>query len=177
GRSRPSLSRLSAGRIEVPRRKIPDRPYKIEGDSPPRNLARKAPRIPPRVLGKPIRTARDRRFLVSLELVVSGGHANLSFAVDPRYLLLRIRQAEGHHVITVVGRMRRSTHGDHYVLLAGHRRHVGDRRGTGTNRQAVLTREICILLIVGKDVVILEAGKKHEATRRGHRSRIGRHAR
>ena len=46
------------------------------------------------------------------QLVVSSGRAILSFAVDPRHLLLRIRQAEGHHVVTVVGRMRRSTHGD-----------------------------------------------------------------
>src|SRR5258708_17376734 len=91
-------------------------------------------------------------------------------------LLLRTRQAEGHHVVTVVGRMRRSTHGDYDVLLAGRRRHVGDRRGARANRQGVLPDEFAILRVVGTDVGILEGGKEHEATRRGHRSRIGPHS-
>src|SRR5258705_7922842 len=34
----------------------------------------------------------------------------------PDILLLRIRQAEGHHVIAVVGRMRRSTDNGDYVM-------------------------------------------------------------
>src|SRR6476469_9039357 len=102
-------------------------------------------------------------------VVLSLSHAlrfDSARSVDTRYLLLRIRQAEGHHGITVVRRMRRSTHGDYDVLLAGHRRHVGDRRGARTNRQGVLPDEFAILRIVGTDVVVLEASKEDEATRR-----------
>src|SRR5262245_37326735 len=43
----------------------------------------------------------------------------LSFAVDRR-ISTAARQAEGHHVITDVGRMCRSPHGDCDVLLGGH---------------------------------------------------------
>src|SRR5258705_5847095 len=63
--------------------------------------------------------------------------------------------------------MRRSTHGDYDVLLAGHWRHVGDRRGARANRQGVLPEEFAILRIVGTDVVILEASKSKNSVPHG----------